>query len=88
MYFFDTLAIFMDYLFADYFTDRLLGKNTSFESIITKIRNGTGKGFKFGGFAPYSDLLYCLDYSRFNTILKRKNTENSYHSIELVELKL
>ncbi len=76
-----------DYLFVEYFTDKLLEKPTYFEKIVTKIRNGTGKGFKNNGFAPYTDLLYCLDYSRFDYILKKKIVFNEEHSVELIEMK-
>ncbi len=72
-----------DYLFAEYLKQRLLGERTEFDSIVLRLREGSGKGFSATGFAPYSDFLYCLDISRFNSILKRKIVMGESHSIEL-----
>lgn len=76
-----------DYLFAEYFSNKLLHKETDLESIIMKLRSGSGKGFKENGFASYSDFLYCLDYSRFNVVLQRKKTEDDGRIIELEEVR-
>lgn len=72
-----------DYLFAEYLRSKLLNKNISFEDIVVRLRNSSGKGFKKDGFAPYTDFLFCMDIDRFNYILKRKTTDKS---IELVKI--
>lgn len=72
-----------DYLFAEYLKSKLLNKNNSFEEIVVKLRQGSGKGFKKGGFAPYTDFLLCMDINKFNYILKRKITGKS---IELIKI--
>jgi 2-phosphosulfolactate phosphatase len=72
-----------DYLFAQFVKNKLTEMPTNYESIILKLRKGSGKGFRMDGFAPYTDFLYCMDYSRFHSILKRKIVNEENHSIEL-----
>lgn len=72
-----------DYLFAEYFRNRLLGKESHFDAIMLQLRRGSGKGFSDTGFAPYTDFLYCLDVSRFHSLLRRKRVKEDTHSIEL-----
>ncbi len=75
-----------DYLFAEYFKQQLLGEKSEFDSIVPCLREGSGKKFSDPGFAPYSDFLYCLDISRFNSILRRKIVDEDTHQIELERL--
>ncbi len=72
-----------DYLYADYLRRRLSGEPCDFEDIYIRLRRGSGKGFSDTGFAPATDLYYCLDISRFNSILKRKLVDAEHHGIEL-----
>ncbi len=50
-----------DYLFAGYFKERLLEGRPDFNSIVMRLRKGSGKGFLEPGFAPYTDFLHSLD---------------------------
>ncbi|MDC7225930.1 MAG: 2-phosphosulfolactate phosphatase [Spirochaetales bacterium] len=68
----DTLYGEEDWVFADYLKARLTGENSSFEDVIVKLRNGTGRGFVEETFAPYTDFLMCMDINRFDFILRRK----------------
>ena len=72
-----------DYLFADYFKERLLGGRPDFDSIVLRLRKGSGKGFLEPGFAPYTDFLYSLDVGRFSAVLGRKIVSEKTHTIEL-----
>lgn len=75
-----------DYLFAEYIKQKLLNNENKFDSIVPRLRSGSGKGFSDTGFAPYSDFLYCLDISRFDSILRRKVVADKSHRIELERL--
>ena len=72
-----------DYAFAEYFRNKLLGKDGGFDEIVGKLRNGSGRVFHAGSFAPYADFLYCLDINRFDAVLKRKIVSGQSHGIEL-----
>jgi 2-phosphosulfolactate phosphatase len=61
-----------DYLFVGYLQARLEGQTPSFEGIVTELRRGSGQGFYQGGFAPYTDFLYCMDINRFDFVLQRQ----------------
>jgi 2-phosphosulfolactate phosphatase len=74
-----------DYIFADYFKALLLDEPADFPAIVCELRQGSGKGFKKDGFAPYTDFLHCMDINRFNVILARKLVNEPHHSVELVE---
>ena len=73
-----------DYIFADYLKAKLSGKPTDFDAIVTELREGSGKGFRDDGFAPYTDFLHCMDVNRFDMILFRKLVEEPGHKIELI----
>lgn len=64
-----------DYYFADYLKAKLENKTTNFEEINSNLRNGSGAGFKEGGFAPETDFHYCMALDTFNFVLKRKNSK-------------
>jgi len=72
-----------DYLFADYIKNELLGIGNNYASIVKRLRNGSGKGFKEGGFAPESDFWYCMDLGICNSILHRKTQSIYGNYIEL-----
>jgi len=79
----DNLYGIEDYYFGEYLKSRLLGTETSFETIVTQLRMGSGKGFVDESFAPYTDFLFCMDINRFDFILKR-NVEGDF--VELVKI--
>lgn len=75
-----------DYLFAEYMKQKLLGGDSQFDEIVTRLREDSGRGFRENGFAPYTDFLYCMDINRFDTVLVRKIVAGKTYKIELVRL--
>ncbi len=76
-----------DYLYADYLKKKITGEPCDFEDVFIRLRKGSGKGFSETGFAPATDLYYCLDISRFDSILGRKLVDEEHHGIELEKIK-
>jgi 2-phosphosulfolactate phosphatase len=72
-----------DYVFADYLARRLLGDDVDFPALVERLRAGTGRGFREGGFAPYSDFVHCMELDRFSVILRRKAASGKDRYIEL-----
>lgn len=72
-----------DYLFADYLKTVLTGGSPDFPAIVARLKAGTGRGFREGGFAPYSDFEYCMALNRFDAILSRRSVDRNRGIVEL-----
>jgi 2-phosphosulfolactate phosphatase len=60
-----------DYAFAGYLENMLLGRPVDFPAVVERLKTGTGKGFREGGFAPETDFIHCMELDRFDVILRR-----------------
>ena len=60
-----------DYLFAEYFKNRLEGHPVDFEKLREEIQERSGARLIHGDFAPASDFDYCMALDRFNFVLRR-----------------
>lgn len=72
-----------DYVFADYLEGMLLGRAVDFPAMVERLRTGTGRGFREGGFAPFSDFVHCMELDKFDVILRRMGEPGKGGALEL-----
>ena len=75
-----------DDLFAEHIKNLLLGQESDFNTIVAKLRKGSGLRLLQSKTEPASDFDYCLHKNRFNTILKRKKIPGDKDTLQLVQM--